>query len=156
MAARGREDNKYPWKESEETKDDRGCYNANYKPGKGNYTKDGNLISTRVGAYTPNSNGLYDMAGNVAEWTSTAYTESGVLQASDINPDIQYNAAPDDPYAMKKKVVRGGSWKDVNAFIVRMPVRRSIRMSNVRMWGSVAYVHKWDIIRRGNDKMVKW
>ncbi len=85
--------------------------------GKGNYTKDGNLISTRVGAYTPNSNGLYDMAGNVAEWTSTAYTESGVLQASDINPDIQYNAAPDDPYAMKKKVVRGGSWKDVNAFI---------------------------------------
>ena len=57
------------------------------------------------------------MAGNVAEWTSTAYTESGVLQASDINPDIQYNAAPDDPYAMKKKVVRGGSWKDVNAFI---------------------------------------
>ena len=117
FAARGREDNKYPWKESEETKDDRGCYNANYKPGKGNYTKDGNLISTRVGAYTPNSNGLYDMAGNVAEWTSTAYTESGVLQASDINPDIQYNAAPDDPYAMKKKVVRGGSWKDVNAFI---------------------------------------
>ena len=117
FVARGREDNKYPWKESEETKDDRGCYNANYKPGKGNYTKDGNLISTRVGAYTPNSNGLYDMAGNVAEWTSTAYTESGVLQASDINPDIQYNAAPDDPYAMKKKVVRGGSWKDVNAFI---------------------------------------
>ncbi len=31
FAARGREDNKYPWKESEETKDDRGCYNANYK-----------------------------------------------------------------------------------------------------------------------------
>ena len=29
----------------------------------------------------------------------------------------EYNAAPDDPYAMKKKVVRGGSWKDVNAFI---------------------------------------
>ena len=49
FAARGREDNKYPRKDSEETKDDRGCYNANYKPGKGNYTKDGNLISTRVG-----------------------------------------------------------------------------------------------------------
>ena len=28
-----------------------------------------------------------------------------------------YNAAPEDPYALKKKVVRGGSWKDVNAFI---------------------------------------
>jgi formylglycine-generating enzyme required for sulfatase activity len=57
------------------------------------------------------------MAGNVAEWTSTAYTESGVLQASDINPDVQYNAAPDDAYKLKKKVIRGGSWKDVNAFI---------------------------------------
>ena len=116
FAARGREDNKFPWKE-DATKDERGCYNANYKPGKGDYTKDGSLITTRAGAYPPNSNGLYDMAGNVSEWTSTAYTESGVLQASDMNPDIQYNASRQDPYALKKKVVRGGSWKDVNAFI---------------------------------------
>lgn len=116
FAARGREDNHFPWK-SDDTKDDRGCYNANYKPGKGDYTKDGNLITTRAGNYKPNSNGLYDMAGNVSEWTSEAYTESGVLQASDINPDVQYNAAQDDPYKLKKKVVRGGSWKDVNAFI---------------------------------------
>lgn len=116
FAARGREDNHFPWK-GEETKDERGCYSANYKPGKGDYTKDGNLITTRAGSYKPNSNGLYDMAGNVSEWTSEAYTESGVLQASDINPDVQYNAAQDDPYKLKKKVVRGGSWKDVNAFI---------------------------------------
>lgn len=116
FAARGREDNQYPWKSKKST-DDRGCYQANYKPGKGNFTGDGNLITNRVGAYSPNSNGLYDMAGNVAEWTSTAYTESGVLQASDINPDVQYNAAPDDAYRLKKKVIRGGSWKDANAFI---------------------------------------
>jgi formylglycine-generating enzyme required for sulfatase activity len=57
------------------------------------------------------------MAGNVAEWTSTAYTEAGVTQASDINPDIHYNAAPEDPYRLKKKVVRGGSWKDVDSSI---------------------------------------
>ena len=57
------------------------------------------------------------MAGNVAEWTSTVYTESGVLSMNDMNPDLQYNAAQEDPYRMKKKVVRGGSWKDVNAFI---------------------------------------
>ena len=57
------------------------------------------------------------MAGNVSEWTSTVYTESGILSMSDFNPDLQYNAAIEDPYRMKKKVVRGGSWKDVNAFI---------------------------------------
>lgn len=116
FAARGRDGNKYPWAD-EETKDEKGCYKANYKPGKGDYTKDGNLITTRVGAYSANSNGLYDMAGNVSEWTSTVYTESGILSMSDFNPDLQYNAAIEDPYRMKKKVVRGGSWKDVNAFI---------------------------------------
>ena len=38
--------------------------NANFKPDRGNYTKDGNLITSKVGIYGANSNGLYDMAGN--------------------------------------------------------------------------------------------
>ena len=37
FAARGLENNYFPWK-SEDTKDENGCYSANYKPGKGNYT----------------------------------------------------------------------------------------------------------------------
>ena len=115
-AARGKEGNKYPW-ESDDTKSDKGCYYANYKPGEGNYTKDGSLITSRCGIFSANSNGLYDMAGNVAEWTSTVYTESGVLQMSDMNPDLQYRAAKEDPYNMKKKAVRGGSWKDAVRFI---------------------------------------
>jgi formylglycine-generating enzyme required for sulfatase activity len=36
---------------------------------------------------------------------------------SDLNPEYRYNAAKEDPYALKKKVVRGGSWKDVAHFI---------------------------------------
>lgn len=116
FAARGPEGNIYPWKEAE-TKSDKGCFYANFKPDKGDYTKDGNLISNKVGAYSANSNGLYDMAGNVAEWTSTVYTEAGVLSMNDINPDLKYNAAKEDPYMMKKKTIRGGSWKDVAAFI---------------------------------------
>ena len=115
-AARGKEGNPFPW-ENKDSKSDDGCYYANFKPDRGNYTKDGNLITSRVGTYSANSNGLYDMAGNVAEWTSTTYTEAGVLSMSDLNPDLRYNAAKEDPYAMKKKSVRGGSWKDPETFI---------------------------------------
>ena len=116
FAARGKEANKYPW-EQNDTKSEEGCYYANYKPGDGNYTKDGSLITSQCGIFSANSNGLYDMAGNVAEWTSTVYTEAGVLQMSDINPNLQYRAALEDPYSLKKKSVRGGSWKDPVRYI---------------------------------------
>ena len=116
FAARGRENNIYPWK-SADSKDENGCFYANFKPERGNYTEDGSLITTKVGSYKPNSNGLYDMAGNVAEWTSTVYTEAGILQMNDMNPELYYNAAKEDPYYMKKKAIRGGSWKDAEKFI---------------------------------------
>ena len=115
-AARGKEGKPFPWEE-EGAKSGDGCFYANFKPDRGNYTQDGNLITSRVGTYNANSNGLYDMAGNVAEWTSTVYTEAGVLSMGDINPNISYNAAKEDPYQMKKKSVRGGSWKDPETFI---------------------------------------
>ena len=116
FAARGKEANRFPWEQGD-TKSDAGCYYANFKPGDGNYTKDGSLITSQCGIFSANSNGLYDMAGNVAEWTSTVYTEAGVLQMSDINPNLQYRAAIEDPYSMKKKAVRGGSWKDPVRYI---------------------------------------
>lgn len=116
FAARGKHGSLFPWLE-DGTHSDEGCFYANFKPEKGNYTKDGSLITTKVGSYEANSNGLFDMAGNVAEWTSTVYTDAGVLQMSDINPELYYNAAPEDPYSMKKKTIRGGSWKDPERFI---------------------------------------
>ena len=67
--------------------------------------------------YAANSNGLYDMAGNAAEWCSTIYTEAGVEAMNDINPQLKYNAAREDPYRLKKKSVRGGSWKDPESYI---------------------------------------
>lgn len=115
-AARGKNGNELPW-ENEGVKSEEGCFYANFKPDKGNYTQDGSLITSRVGIFSPNSNGLYDMAGNVAEWTSTVYTEAGIKSMSDINPELSYNAAKEDPYALKKKSVRGGSWKDPESFI---------------------------------------
>ena len=102
----------------------RGRFYANFKPDDGNYVKDGNLITSPVGSYPPNEFGLYDMAGNVSEWTSTAYTEAVSQNTSDLNPEYKYNAAKEDPYRMKRKVVRGGSWKDVSNFI----------RSDIRMW----------------------
>ncbi len=111
FAARGRENNPFPW-EGDSAKSEKGCFYANFKPDRGNYTEDGNLITSKAGVYGANSNGLFDMAGNVAEWTNTVYTEAGVAAMADINPELVYNAAVEDPYMLKRKSVRGGSWKD--------------------------------------------
>ena len=115
-AARGKDGTEFPW-EHPDVKNGDGCFYANFKPDRGNYTKDGNLITSKTGIYSPNSHGLYDMAGNVAEWTSTIYTEAGVEAMNDLNPKLEYNAATEDPYRLKKKSVRGGSWKDPESFI---------------------------------------
>ena len=115
-AARGKGGNEFP-REVKSVKSGDGCFFANFKPDRGNYTKDGNLITSKVGIYNANSNGLFDMAGNVAEWTSTVFTEAGVEAMNDLNPTLSYNAAKEDPYRLKKKSVRGGSWKDPESFI---------------------------------------
>lgn len=94
-----------------------GCFQANFKPGEGGYAADNHLIPARVRNYKPNPYGLYDMVGNVAEWTSTAFTQAGNEIMGDLNPEYRYNATPQDPYAMTRKVVKGGSWKDIFPFI---------------------------------------
>ena len=123
-ARAGIDENMYPWDGDLTMSDDKGCFYANFKAMEGNYVKDGQLISSRVGTYAPDDFGLYDMAGNVSEWTSTAFTESVGRLTSDLNPEYRYDAAVEDPYKMKRKIIRGGSWKDV---------AHNIR-SDLRMW----------------------
>ena len=124
FAARaGNSESQYPWSETLPM-DERGCFYANFKPMEGDYIRDGHLITSPVGTFNANDFGLYDMAGNVSEWTSTAYTESINKLTADMNPEYRYDAAKEDPYKMKRKIVRGGSWKDV-AHNVR---------SDIRMW----------------------
>lgn len=106
----------YPWN-SEEMADNESCFMANFKPFEGDYTADGFAISSQVATFSPNNFGLYDMAGNVAEWTSSSYSTSSYKEVDDINPERAYNAAIEDPDVMKRKVVRGGSWKDVLHFV---------------------------------------
>jgi formylglycine-generating enzyme len=115
-AARGGKDfSMYPWG-GYYARDEEGVFLANFKPLRGNYVEDGGLSTMKVGSYDPNEYGLYDMSGNVAEWTETAYDEAGYSYFSDLNPTFTYNAKPGDPAVMKRKVVRGGSWKDINYF----------------------------------------
>ncbi len=116
-AARGGLDHSmYPWG-GPYTRNMDGCFLANFKPLRGNYVDDGGYNSLPVGSYEPNDYGLYDMAGNVAEWTANAFDESAYIFMHDMNPDYKYNAKPNDPPAMKRKVIRGGSWKDIGYYL---------------------------------------
>ncbi len=111
----------YPWG-GNYIRDNKGCFMANFKPMRGSYTDDTGATTMRVAAYEPNDYGLYDMAGNVAEWTSSAYVSSSNTMVSDMNPNFQYNAKTDDADVLKRKVVKGGSWKDI-AYYLQCGVR---------------------------------
>ena len=100
---------KYPWG-GPYTTTDRGCFLANFKPERGNYAVDGALYTLEAKSYNANDYGLYNMAGNVSEWTNTAYNTSSYYLGSTINP----NVVDGDN---QRKVIRGGSWKDVAYFL---------------------------------------
>jgi len=99
----------YPWG-GPYTKNDRGCFLANFKPNRGDYAADNSLYTVEVKSYDSNGYGLYNMAGNVAEWTSDSYESASYEFTSTMNPSVQ-------DLNNKRKVVRGGSWKDAAYYI---------------------------------------
>ncbi len=116
-ASRGGHDlSPYPWG-GPYVRNGKGCLLANFKPGRGNYPEDGGFHTVKADAYFPNDYGLYCMAGNVSEWTETAFFENAHEFVHDMNPDVKYDAKDDDPEAFKRKVIRGGSWKDVMYYL---------------------------------------
>jgi sulfatase modifying factor 1 len=112
----GRLGTDYPWG-GPYIKNAKGCLLANFKPGRGNYSDDGGPQTVNVRSYFPNDYGLYNMAGNVSEWTLSAFDESATTFVHDMNPTFNYEAKATDPEVMKRKVVRGGSWKDIGYFL---------------------------------------
>jgi gliding motility-associated lipoprotein GldK len=116
-AARGGLDGgKYPWG-GIYTYDMTGCYRANFLPQRSRYGLDGGGKTLPVGSFQPNDFGLFDMAGNVAEWTVSAYDEQSYHFAHSMNPNYRYNAQSGDPESMKRKTLKGGSWKDIAYFL---------------------------------------
>lgn len=99
----------YPWG-GPYAKNDRGCFLANFKPSRGDYAADGALYTVEAESYDPNDFNLYNMAGNVAEWTDSSYDAAAYEYVSTMNPNV-----PDQ--SNERKVTRGGSWKDVSYFI---------------------------------------
>jgi len=116
-AARGgRTNSMFPWG-NYYLRNKKGCLLANFKPGRGNYAEDGGFYTVRADAYWPNDYGLYNMSGNVAEWTGSYFYEGAYNFVHDMSPDLRYDAKDEDPPRLKRKVVRGGSWKDVGFFL---------------------------------------
>lgn len=85
---------KYPWKGSYTRSGKRqvkGDQLANFKQGKGDYggiagwSDDAADITQIVKYYPPNDFGLYDMAGNVAEWVADVYRPMVDDEANDFN-----------------------------------------------------------------------
>jgi len=109
-AARGGlESATYPWG-GPYTKSDRGCFLANFKPSRGDYAADEALYTVEAKSYEVNGYGLYNMAGNVSEWTDSAYNSNAYEYVSTMNPNVIDGNN-------QRKVVRGGSWKDVAYFL---------------------------------------
>ncbi len=106
----------YPWG-GPYIRNNLGCPLANFKPMRGDYVEDNGCHTVPIASYSANNYGLYNMAGNVAEWTNTAFDPSVYEFTHDMSSEYDYRATAEDPPAMKRKVIRGGSWKDIGYFI---------------------------------------
>ena len=104
----------YPWG-GPYTKNDRGCFMANFKPLRGDYAADQALYTVEADSYEPNDYDLYNMAGNVSEWVGSSYDPNAYEYISTMNPNVSDSKN-------ERKVVRGGSWKDV-AYLIQVSTR---------------------------------
>lgn len=66
------------------------------------------VIRNKEGGYH-----IYGMAGNVSEWTNTSFYEGGINFVNRFNPDIEWGSTDSKSKFKRRKVVCGGSWKDI-------------------------------------------
>ena len=102
-ACRGTDDRRYPWSNDPPTYE---YANFDYNVGS----------TTAVGSYPPGANGLFDMAGNVWEWTADWYDGEYYKVSPEHNPT--------GPEEGDRRTLRGGSW-----FNYEVDVRCAVRYS---------------------------
>jgi formylglycine-generating enzyme required for sulfatase activity len=97
-AARGTDERKYPWGNDEPTPQ-----HARFATPSDTSVYKGRVV--RVGSYSKGASpfGVYDVAGNVSEWTADWYSET--LSSDDLQN-------PKGPGSGRTKVLRGGGWYD--------------------------------------------
>lgn len=86
------------------------------------YRNNSNGKYASVGSKKPNNWGLFDMHGNVSEWTLDEYKTDAYLEMSDTNPWLT-------PTVIHPRVIRGGSWDD-DATELRSAARKA---SNLKL-----------------------
>nr|MBI1232779.1 SUMF1/EgtB/PvdO family nonheme iron enzyme [Cytophagales bacterium] len=113
-AARGGEEGKsFPWGDKPVESDG---FLANIWQGEfpiNNVGEDGYLGLAPVKSFDPNSYGLFDMAGNVWEWTADWYHEDyygGITEDMVVNPTGPASSYDPQEPTVPKKVVKGGSF----------------------------------------------
>ncbi len=104
-AKAGRLSGQYPWG-GPTVRDQKGKLLANFQVTKGDYAASGYTYTSPVKAFPPNAYGLYDMAGNVAEWCEDQYSPLLIHKSGTMfSPDR-------DQEDSLFRVIKGGSWKD--------------------------------------------
>lgn len=142
-ARNGRSELDYPWYSSQTHTQD-GLAHANFRG-----SKDLKDLISPVATFLPNRFGLYDMAGNVAEWTTTTFTESVDRMADVANPDFSYRAVLADPAILKRKIIKGGSWKDAT---VKSGDRSVEFQDKGRSFIGFRCVRSWGVDEKGRFK----
>jgi formylglycine-generating enzyme required for sulfatase activity len=121
-AAKGGDDRRFPWGDQWPPPEGSGnfgdettgtVFTANWPILHG--YRDGYVGTSPVGRFAPNPYLLYDMAGNVYQWTASFY--------------LAYPgaAAGEKPYGAPTRVIRGSSWADELPKVMRCAFRNPVR-----------------------------